>query len=171
LPLTVTLSSAGGTICYACTTTATQTSVLGLANGGVANDSAGLGIMNSPDPASLRPNQVLNPNNGYGQQIHTRLNWFYRPAFVSPTAAAVQVGNEKRGAINGPGYNRLDMGVFRNFKIHEGITFQLRGEAFNLANHTNFQAVGTTGTTATSFGQVTSARDNRILQVAGKITF
>ena len=67
LPLTVTLSSAGGTICYACTTTATQTSVLGLANGGVANDSAGLGIMNSPDPASLRPNQVLNPNNGYGQ--------------------------------------------------------------------------------------------------------
>ncbi|HEY1992852.1 MAG TPA: adenylyl cyclase, partial [Edaphobacter sp.] len=171
LPLTVTLSSAGGTICYACTTTATQTSVLGLPNGGVANDSAGLGIMNSPDPASLRPNQVMNPNNGYGQQIHTRLNWFYRPAFVSPTAAAVQVGNEKRGAINGPGYNRLDMGVFRNFKIHEGITFQLRGEAFNLANHTNFQAVGTTGTTATSFGQVTSARDNRILQVAGKVTF
>jgi hypothetical protein len=171
LPLTVTLSSAGGPICYACTATAAQTSVLGLPNGGVANDSAGLGIMNSPDPASLRPNQVLNPNNGYGQQIHTRLNWFYRPAFVSPTAAAVQVGNEKRGAINGPGYNRLDMGVFRNFKIHEGITFQLRGEAFNLANHTNFQAVGTTGTTATTFGQVTSARDNRILQVAGKITF
>ena len=171
LPLTVTLSSAGGPICYACTTTATQTSVLGLANGGLANDSAGLGIMNSPDPASLRPNQVLNPNNGYGQKIHTRLNWFYRPAFVSPTAAAVQVGNEKRGAINGPGYNRLDMGIFRNFKIHEGITFQLRGEAFNLANHTNFQAVGTTGTTATTFGQVTSARDNRILQVAGKITF
>jgi hypothetical protein len=63
------------------------------------------------------------------------------------------------------------MGVFRNFKIHEGTTFQLRGEAFNLANHTNFQAVGTTGTTATTFGQVTSARDNRILQVAGKITF
>ena len=63
---------------------ASQTSVLGLANGGAANDSAGLGIMNSPDPASLRPNQVLNPNNGYGQKIHTRQNWFYRPAFVSP---------------------------------------------------------------------------------------
>ena len=172
LPLTVTLSSGGGTICYVCvaSTGASQTSVLGLANGGQVNDSAGLGIMNSPDPASLRPNQVLNPNNGYGQKIHTRLNWFYRPAFVSPTAAAVQVGNEKRGAVNGPGFNHLDIGLFRNFKIHEGINFQLRGEAFNVVNHTNFQAVGTTGTSS-ALGAVSSARDNRILQVAGKITF
>jgi hypothetical protein len=172
LPLTVTLSSGGGTICYSCNTAtgAVQTSVLGLANGGAANDSAGLGIMNSPDPASLRPNQVLNPNNGYGQKIHTRLNWFYRPAFVSPTAAAVQVGNEKRGAITGPGFNHLDVGLFRNFKIRENINFQLRGEAFNVANHTNFQAVGTTAT-STALGTVSSARDNRIMQVAGKITF
>lgn len=165
LPLTVTESSAGGTIGYA-----TQTSTLGLANGGTVNDSAGLGIMNSPDPASLRPNMVANPNNGYGQQIHTRLNWFYRPAFVSPTAASVSVGNEKRGVITGPGYNRLDIGLFRNFKILEGLDFQLRGEAFNIVNHTNFQAV-TTSVTSGTFGQVTSARDNRILQVAGKLTF
>lgn len=165
LPLTVTESSAGGTIGYG-----GQTSTLGLANGGAVDDSAGLGIMNSPDPASLRPNQVANPNNGYGGQIHTRLNWFYRPAFVSPTAASVSVGNEKRGVINGPGYNRIDLGIFRNFKITEGMKFQLRGEAFNLANHTNFQAVGTS-VTAGTFGQVTTARDNRILQVAGKLTF
>ena len=165
LPLTVTESSAGGTVGYGA-----QTSILGLANGGVVNDSAGLGIMNSPDPASLRPNQVLNPNNGYGSPIHTRLNWFYRPAFVSPTAASVSVGNEKRGAVNGPGFNRLDVGLFRNFKITEATHFQLRGEAFNLMNHTNFQTV-TTSVTSGSFGQVTAARDNRILQVAGKLTF
>ena len=165
LPLTVTESSSGGTVGYG-----GQTSILGLANGGAVNDSAGLGIMNSPDPASLRPNQVANPNNGYGSQIHTRLNWFYRPAFVSPTAASVSVGNEKRGAITGPGYNRVDLGIFRNFKITEGIKFQLRGEAFNLLNHTNFQTVGTS-VTASTFGQVTAARDNRILQVAGKLTF
>jgi hypothetical protein len=52
-----------------------------------------------------------------------------------------------------------------------GITFQLRGEGFNVVNHTNFQAVGTTGTSTATFGQVTTARDNRILQVAGKLTF
>jgi hypothetical protein len=165
LPLTVTESSGGGTIGYG-----GQTSFLNLANGGQVNDSAGLGIMNSPDPASLRPNMVTNPNDGHGQQIHTRLNWFYRPAFVSPTANSVSVGNEKRGVIEGPGYNRADLGLFRNFKVHEGLVFQLRGEAFNVANHTNFQGV-TTSVTSGSFGQVTSARDNRILQVAGKLTF
>lgn len=165
LPLTVTESSAGGTVGYA-----SQISALGLANGGLVNDSAGLGIMNGPDPASLRPNQVANPNNGYGAPIHTRLNWFYRPAFVSPTAASLSVGNEKRGAVNGPGFNRLDVGLFRNFRILEGTEFQLRGEAFNIVNHTNFQGVVTSVTSGT-FGQVTSARDNRILQVAGKLTF
>jgi hypothetical protein len=172
LPLTVTESSGGGTICYSCnaTTGAVQTSILGLANGGAANDSAGLGIMNSPDPASLRPNQVLNPNNGYGQKIHTRLNWFYRPAFVSPGPNDIAVGNEKRGAVEGPGFNRLDVGLFRNFKIRENMVFQLRGEGFNILNHTNWQAVGTTAT-STALGTVSSARDNRIMQVAGKFTF
>ena len=71
LPLTVTESSGGGTICYACNTTtgAVQTSILGLANGGVANDSAGLGIMNSPDPASLRPTWLLTRTTDTGSQF------------------------------------------------------------------------------------------------------
>lgn len=172
LPLTATLSSNGGTICYSCSPAigAVQTSVLGLVNGGQINDSAGLGIMNAPDPASLRPNMVLNPNNGYGQQIHTRQNWFYRPAFVAPTAASVSVGNEKRGVIEGPGFNRLDVGIFRNFKFYEGVVFQLRGEAFNAANHTNLNSPSVAGASA-AFGTITTARDNRILQVAGKFTF
>jgi Carboxypeptidase regulatory-like domain len=173
LPLTVTLSSGGGTICYACTATgggAVQTSVLGRTDGGQINDSAGLGIMNSPDPASLRPNMVLNPNSGYGQKIHTRQNWFYRPAFVAPGPNDIQVGNEKRGVIEGPGFNRLDVGLFRNFKIREALEFQLRGEAFNTLNHTNLQSPSVAGASS-AFGTITSARDNRILQVAGKFTF
>jgi Carboxypeptidase regulatory-like domain/TonB dependent receptor len=174
LPLTVSMSG-GGTICYACVTTganagASQTSIFGLASGGVANDSAGLGII-GPSVAGLRPNMVANPNNGYGQKIHTRLNWFYRPAFVSPAITDVAVGNEKRGVIEGPGFNRLDVGIFRNFKLLEGVAFQLRGEAFNVANHTNWQTVGTTSTTSSTFGQITDTRDPRILQVAGKLTF
>jgi hypothetical protein len=172
LPLTATLSSSGGTICYSCNSAigAVQTSGLGLASGGQINDSGGLGIMNGPDPASLRPNMVLNPNNGYGQKIHTRQNWFYRPAFVAPLASAVSVGNEKRGVIEGPGFNRLDVGIFRNFRIWEGLNFQLRGEAFNAVNHTNLQSPSVAGASS-AFGTITAARDNRILQVAGKLTF
>jgi hypothetical protein len=115
---------------------------------------------------------IANPNNGNGQfQIHTRLNWFNRTAFSAPPANSFRVGNERRGVIEGPGFNRLDLGLFRNFKIYERVVFQLRGEGFNVLNHTNWQAVGTTATTSSSFGQVTSTRDPRILQVAGKITF
>ena len=110
---------------------------------------------------------------GYGQQIHTRQNWFYRPAFVAPAPGSLQVGNEKRGVIEGPGFNRLDVGLFRNFRIFENLTFQLRGEAFNVANHTNWQTVNTTATSTATFpfGSVSETRDPRILQVAGKITF
>jgi hypothetical protein len=115
------------------------------------------------------------PNISNGQfQIHKRLNWFNRTAFVAPPATSYRVGNEKRGVIEGPGFNRLDVGLFRNFKIYEGLVFQLRGEAYNVLNHTNWQGVGTTSTTsggALPFGQVGSTRDPRILQVAGKITF
>lgn len=179
LPLTVTMSaSATGVINYSSgtgTNVGAQTSVLNSSavNGGNVSDAAGLGIL-GPSAAGLRPNQVLNPNSGYGQTIHTRLNWFYRPAFAAPSAASLAVGNERRGVIEGPGFNRLDVGIFRNFRLFESVAFQLRGEAFNVANHTNWQGVGTAATTAsgaTPFGQVYSARDARILQVAGKITF
>ncbi len=63
------------------------------------------------------------------------------------------------------------MGLFRNFKIYEGVVFhRLRGEGFNVLNHTNWQAVGTTFYRQ-FLRSVTTTRDPRILQVAGKITF
>ena len=49
-------------------------------------------------------------------------------------------------------------------------TFTLRGEGFNVMNHTNWGTVGTSATSST-FGQVTATRDPRILQVAGKFNF
>jgi hypothetical protein len=70
--------------------------------------------------------------------------------------------------MNGPGFNRLDAGIFRNF--NHGTVFQLRGEGFNVLNHTNWGNPGTSATTST-FGVITTTRDPRILQVAGKISF
>ena len=61
-------------------------------------------------------------------------------------------------------------GIFRNFNLVHGITFTLRGEGFNVLNHVNWGSVGTSATSST-FGRVTSTRDPRILQVAGKINF
>jgi hypothetical protein len=143
---------------------------LTLPDGSKAVDAAGLGIIGS-SASSLRPNMVANPNDGNGQQLKTRTNWFNKLAFSAPTAASLQPGNEKRGVVNGPGYNRLDTGLFRNFRIVEGVSFQFRAEAFNTFNHTNWATIGTTATTASTFGQVTATRDPRILQIAGKLNF
>ncbi len=163
LPLTVT-ESAALTINYG------ETSPYnGQNNGGVVSDASGIGILGTT-LTSLRPNMVSDPNSGNGIAIHNKFQWFNRTAFVTPTPQSAAVGNEKRSVINGPGFNRLDVGLFRNFKIHEGLAFQFRAEAYNVANHTNFQGIGTAAT-STNFGQVTSARDNRIMQLAGKINF
>jgi len=167
LPLTVTMSG-GGTVQYAGLTSMYSPA---LTNGGVANDAAGLGII-GPSAAGLRPNVVLNPNSGYGQvSLRKRLHWFNQSAFVAPSAASYQAGNEKTGGIDGPGFNRLDVGIFRNFKLYRGTEFQLRGEGFNVLNHTNWATVGTNATTSSTFGQVTATRDPRILQLGGKLNF
>ncbi len=170
LPLTPTMSG-GGTVSYGPNGSVLTSTYNGQTSGGVANDAAGLGIL-GPSAASLRPNQVLNPNKSYGSQpaMHTRQHWFNQTAFLAPSAASFQVGNEKRGVVNGPGFNRLDVGLFRNFRLYKTSVFQLRGEGFNVLNHTNWGSVGTTATSST-FGTITATRDPRILQVAAKITF
>jgi len=149
LPITV-AASAGGAI-----------------NGVTFADVGGLGIIGS-SPAGLRPDQLFDPRRGAPK---TRQQWFNTSAFAAPNAAAGIPGNARRGTIIGPGFNRQDLGVFRDFKIFESLNFQLRGEAFNVLNHTNFGPPAVTATTPSTFGTITSAREARILQVAGKITF
>jgi hypothetical protein len=80
LPLTATMS-AGGTVNYGGLTSVYNSQT----NGGVASDAAGLGII-GPSLASLRPNLVLDPKNGYGQvNLKTRLHWFNQTAFMAPS--------------------------------------------------------------------------------------
>jgi hypothetical protein len=143
----------------------------GLINGVTNADVAGLAILGA-SPAGIRPDQISDPNSASGTTpIHTRLHWFNTNAFAAPSAALGQPGNAKRGTILGPGFYRIDTGLFRNFKVTERVKFQLRGEAFNVMNHTNFNGVSVTATTPSTFGVVSGAREARILQVAGKISF
>jgi hypothetical protein len=141
----------------------------GQTNGGLANDAAGLGVLGQ-SVATLRPDQVLNPSSSNQNNLKTRTNWFNRTAFIAPSQTSFQVGNEKPGSFYGPGFNKLDVGLFRTFSMYHGTSFTLRGEGFNVLNHTNWGSVDTLATSST-FGQVTSARDPRILQVAGKFNF
>ena len=161
-PLTATMS-AGGVVNYGGLTSQYN----GQTNGGIANDSAGLGIIGA-SAATLRPSVVSNPNQGPSVHSHTR--WFNQTAFVAPSPTSYQVGNERPGQIVGPPVSRLDMGIFRDFKLYRGWVFTLRGEGFNVLNSVNWAAIDTSAT-STTFGQATSTRTPRVIQVAGKINF
>jgi len=85
-------------------------------------------------------------------------------------------------AVMAPGW-RADTGLFKNVRIYERLQLQLRGEAYNVFNHSNPDGVTvasvvngynpTTGVTSYSStaGNVTSYRDKRILQLGAKIVF
>ena len=142
-------------------------------NTGYSTDNAGISVLGNTN-AGLRPDQIGNPNTGNNTKIHNKgyhQLWFYTGAFASPNPSTntSMPGNERRGTIQGPGFGKVDLGVYRNFRIWERVNFQFRAEAFNATNHTNVQSVTTAE--GTFFGEVTGYRDARIMQFAGKITF
>jgi len=58
--------------------------------------------------------------------------------FNGPGAAQLfhtPFGSEGRGIERGPMFNQLNMGLFKNIKVWERLSLQLRGEAFNVLNH------------------------------------
>ena len=92
-----------------------------------------------------RPNLVGNPNVGgtvaanptcaAPATVHNKTNWY------NPCAFAVQpigtFGNERRDQFVAPGFKNFDFALVKNTRIREGMSLELRGELFNLFNHTN----------------------------------
>jgi len=174
LPLTV---SASGGLAIAYNGATTKPTPLANNPSNIVNDNAGLSVLGNTN-AGLRPNQVADPNSGYGTPLRASKKYeqastpfFNTGAFQAQDPASNAPGTAKRGTIQGPGFQRADVGIFRNFKIYENLRFQFRAEAFNVANHTNIQTIGTAATTASTFGTVTGYRDARILQFAGRFDF
>jgi hypothetical protein len=76
-----------------------------------------------------------------------------------------------RDMFSGPGYFNLDFSAYKNFRIAEGKTLQLRGELFNATNHANF-ALPNRNIDVADFGRITDTRAAaRIIQVAVRVDF
>ncbi len=80
------------------------------------------------------------------------------------------LGNVSRGTIYGSPSHQFDIALSRNFKLNERNSFEIRVEAFNAFNHTNF-GDPTTATNSGNFGKITSAGTPRQLQFALKYLF
>ena len=67
------------------------------------------------------------------------LNYINLSCFSFPAAGVL--GNLGRNTLRGPEYIDVDTSLFKNIPlIHDRYSLQLRGEVFNIFNHTNFQA-------------------------------
>jgi hypothetical protein len=76
-------------------------------------------------------------------------------------------GTSSRRFFHGPGIINTDFGVSKRIPITESMAVELRGEFFNIFNHTQFN--NPRGNASSSlFGAVTSARAPRIGQVSAK---
>jgi len=90
--------------------------------------------------------------------------------FTPKTAGYGLFGNSFKNFFHGPGSENTDAAILRDFHIHAEHVVQLRLEAFDVLNHTNF-GNPSGSVTSTSMGIVTSASDVRLLQVAAKYHF
>ena len=122
-------------------------------------------------------------------KVRTTLNWYNPCAFINPPAAAAvangttvtgyaalaQLGGT-RNTVYGPGYERIDGSLFKNFTIFRESNFQLRMDYFNLLNTPAYGNPG--GGIGSGGGVITSLRnlgafnpDSRFFQFAAKVNF
>jgi hypothetical protein len=111
-----------------------------------------------------RPNLVGNP---YVRNLKT-LQWLSPSGYVpNPIGTFGKAGND---SLEGPGAVNIDAAISREFNVRERMHFELRFEAFNLANHPNFSNPDNLLSDST-FGQIQSDAGPRILQFAARFQF
>jgi hypothetical protein len=135
---------------------------------------------------------VISGNPTLPQDQRTVDRWFDVSVF-SPPALAQQVtdmagvarvlarGNVGRRFGRGPGIANTDLALFKNIDVTGSLTAQLRIEAYNVFNHTQFDDLDEIAVQPVwdqsgaqvnpAFGAVTDARDPRIMQIALRLKF
>jgi hypothetical protein len=123
-----------------------------------------------------RPDIVANvdPNSG----PKTFAQWFNPDAFAMPARGTF--GNSGPNNFRGPGTNNVDLALIKRIRLgkNEARNFRIRVEAYNAFNHTQFNGINTAARFDASgkqinsqFGQATSARQARVIQIGGTLYF
>jgi len=136
----------------------------------VGFDNANLG--GSSSASAERPNLVL----GQPLILGGPHQYFNPLAFSLPAAGTM--GNLGRNALLGPGLVILNLGLDRTFFVREKQSFQIRAEAFNIANHPNFQIPSGTSLFDSTGGRLggvgaitTTTTSSRQIQLSARYSF
>jgi hypothetical protein len=162
-----------------------RTAAQGWAVAGIARFTSGLPVtlLNNNDTSLLGsiPNGIN--NNGVdtpawsGKSLHLNRNprestpVFDTTQFTLPALGTM--GNARRRFFSGPGMENLDATLTRTIAMQRGKTLEVRAEAFNLLNHSQFfGAAAVEGNISSgSFGYATSAMPPRLVQLALRYRF
>lgn len=119
-------------------------------------------------------------NGGYGKGVTATtvnsVSYLDPNAFIAtPGNGGYNFGNADRSApyhLYNIGTYDLDSGIKREFPVWERVKFIFQADAFNVTNHTQFGGIGTSLSSLSAFGKVTSQNNgSRDWQFAGKFNF
>jgi len=114
------------------------------------------------EPEQIAPFHRLQPQNSGG--------YYFNPASFT-NGPLGQIGNAPRTICCGPGISNVDFAVHKAFPAGEGKNLEFRTEFFNAFNHTQFFNPDGNFSDGSAFGQVSQARDPRLIQIAMKLSF
>ncbi len=98
-----------------------------------------------------------------GRRLPTQ---YFNPAgFTFPTTHVE--GNAGRNTLEQPGYANADISLFKSTPLYDRLMLQLRFEFFNAFNHTQYGFANTT--VGPGFGQITSTRAPRVIQLGARL--
>lgn len=143
--------------------------------------------------SGLGCNALLVPGENIYGGAHNVNQWLNPAAFQSPPVATT-IGQSSYAPLGGapsqflgPGFHRLDLSLFKDFRTTERTHLEFRAEIFNLTNTPNFSNPGLSGngvsaapgsldyTSPSTFGVINSTRDGqndqREIQFALKFYF
>jgi hypothetical protein len=119
-----------------------------------------------------RPDQICNPKSSHP----TVGEWFNTQCFVAPPPG--QLGTASRTPVYGPRFVNTDFSAVKRIHVNETMNAEFRAEFFNLFNHAQFNAPGSSSTpgadlnSPSSFGKINSTVGNpRVIQLALKLNF
>lgn len=96
--------------------------------------------------------------------------WFNTSSYAAP--AANTFGNAGTDSIRGPDFKQYDFSLSRTLRLGERFSLMGRGEFYNVTNTPSFNNPSTAVDTPSSFGIVSSAKQNqRVGQLAMKLLF
>jgi len=125
-----------------------------------------LSVSGSP---TYRPNLTGDPTTPADQR--TIANYLNSGTVEIPTDRTQPFGNAPRNAVRGPRFAQFDLGLHKAIGLgREATRLELRLEAFNLFNRTNFSTPNANRSNA-NFGTITGNFAARQIQVGVKVHF